>query len=154
MGKIRPFLWFDNQAEEAMNFYLSVFKNAKAGSVNRVGGPSQNGEVALVTFELEGQEFQAINGGPHFTFSPAISFSVDCETQEEVDELWGKLSDGGEIMQCGWVTDKFGVTWQLVPTILIPMLHDQDPAKCQRVMTAMLQMKKLDIAALKKAYEG
>lgn len=155
MRKITPFLWFDNQAEEAMNFYVSTFKNSKIISGGRSGNdPSADeGPVMSVRFELDGQEFIALNGGPHFTFSPAISFFVDCETQDEVDELWEKLSEGGEKGQCGWLTDKFGVSWQIVPSILGKLLNDEDETKSQRVMTAMLKMKKLDIQGLKAAYE-
>ena len=149
MQKITTFLWFDNNAEEAMNHYLSVFKNGKPISVNRA-----NGGVLTVTFELEGQQFIALNGGPHFKFTEAISFFVNCETQEEVDELWEKLTDGGEAGQCGWLKDKFGVSWQLVPTALGELLGDPDPEKSRRVMEAMLQMHKIDVAKLKQAHEG
>ena len=154
MQKITPFLWFDGTAEEAMNFYTSIFKNSKKGHVSRYGeaGPGPKGTVMSATFELEGQQFMALNGGPHFKFSPAISFLVDCKTQQEVDELWAKLSEGGQIQQCGWLTDKFGLTWQIVPSILGELLGDKDPAKSQRVMKAMMQMKKLDIDGLKRAY--
>jgi predicted 3-demethylubiquinone-9 3-methyltransferase (glyoxalase superfamily) len=154
MQKITPFLWFDGTAEEAMNFYTSIFKNSKKGHVSRYGeaGPGSKGTVMSATFELEGQQFMALNGGPHFKFSPAISFLVDCKTQQEVDELWAKLSEGGQIQQCGWLTDKFGLTWQIVPSILGELLGDKDPAKSQRVMKAMMQMKKLDIDGLKRAY--
>ncbi len=154
MQKITPFLWFDGTAEEAMNFYTSIFKNSKKGHVSRYGeaGPGPKGTVMSATFELEGQQFMALNGGPHFKFSPAISFFVDCKTQQEVDELWEKLSEGGQIQQCGWLTDKFGLTWQIVPSILGELLGDKDPAKSQRVMKAMMQMKKLDIDGLKRAY--
>lgn len=154
MQKITPFLWFDGTAEEAMNFYTSIFKNSKKGRVSRYGeaGPGPKGTVMSATFELEGQQFMALNGGPHFKFSPAISFLVDCKTQQEVDELWEKLSEGGQIQQCGWLTDKFGLTWQIVPSILGELLGDKDPAKSQRVMKAMMQMKKLDIDGLKRAY--
>ena len=156
MQKIAPFLWFDNQAEEAVHFYTSIFKHWKIGKVMRYGeaGPGPKGSVMGLSFELEGQEFMALNGGPEFTFSPAISFFVNCETQEEVDELWEKLSEGGEKVECGWLKDKYGVSWQIVPTILGEMLSDPDPEKSQRVMQAMLQMKKLDIKTLKQAYEG
>jgi predicted 3-demethylubiquinone-9 3-methyltransferase (glyoxalase superfamily) len=156
MQKITPCLWFDNQAEEAMNFYTSIFKNSKVESVTHYGeaGPGPEGSVLTVLFQLEGQQFMALNGGPEFTFSPAISFCVDCETQEEVDELWEKLSEGGEEVECGWLKDKYGVSWQIVPTILGKMLGDADSEKSQRVMRAMLQMKKLDIKILKQAYEG
>ncbi len=159
MQKITPFLWFDNQAEEAANFYTSVFKNSKIGSVARYGeegaavSGQPNGSVMTVEFELEGQKFVALNGGPLFTFSPAISFVVNCEAQEEVDELWEKLSEGGETQRCGWLKDKYGVSWQIVPTVLVEMLQDKDAEKAKRVMNAMLQMDKIDIAGLKQAYE-
>jgi predicted 3-demethylubiquinone-9 3-methyltransferase (glyoxalase superfamily) len=155
MQRIGPCLWFDGQAEEAMNFYTSIFRNSKVGSVTRYGeaGPGANGSVMTATFEIEGQEFVALNGGPAFKFSPAISFVVRCKTQEEVDEFWGKLLQGGAPQQCGWLTDKFGVSWQIVPTILPEMLQDKDAKKTRRVMEAMLKMVKLDIKALKQAYE-
>jgi predicted 3-demethylubiquinone-9 3-methyltransferase (glyoxalase superfamily) len=155
MQKITPFLWFNGQAEEAMNFYASIFKNSKIGEVTRYGkaGPGPEGTVMSATFQLEGQEFYALNGGPHFSFTPAISFFVNCETQQEVDEFWGKLSEGGEIQQCGWLQDKYGLSWQIIPTILGKLLKDKDPAKAQRVIQAMLQMKKIDIARLKQAYD-
>ena len=156
MQKITPFLWFDGKAEEAMNFYVSIFKNSKVVRVSRYGdaGPGPKGTVMSATFQLEGQEFFALNGGPQFTFSPAVSFFVNCETQQEVDELWGKLSDGGEQEQCGWLRDKYGLSWQIIPSVLGRMLQDKDPAKAQRVMQAMLQMKKIDIAKLRAAYDG
>jgi predicted 3-demethylubiquinone-9 3-methyltransferase (glyoxalase superfamily) len=156
MQKISPFLWFDDQAEDAMNFYVSVFKNAKAGSVARYGdaGPGPKGSVMTASFELEGQRFTALNGGPHFKFTEAISFVVDCQTQEEVDELWAKLSEGGQTQQCGWLKDKFGLSWQIVPSVLIELISDSDPRKSQRVMEAMLQMTKIDIAKLRQAHEG
>jgi len=155
MQKITPFLWFDSNAEEAMNFYTSVFKNSKMGQVRRYGdaGPGPKGSVMSGTFQIEGQEFMVLNGGPHFKFTPAISFFVNCETQEEVDELWDKLSAGGEHMQCGWLKDKFGVSWQIIPKALGELLGDKDPEKSQRVMKAMLQMKKLDVKRLQQAYE-
>ncbi|MFA6051686.1 MAG: VOC family protein [Methylobacter sp.] len=155
MQKITPFLWFDHQAEEAMNFYVSVFKNSKVLSVNRYGdaGPGPKGSVMTASFELDGQVFTALNGGPVYKFSPAISFVVHCETQAEVDEYWEKLSEGGKENQCAWLDDKFGVSWQIVPNILIELLSDPDPAKSGRVMQAMLQMKKIDIEKLKQAYE-
>jgi predicted 3-demethylubiquinone-9 3-methyltransferase (glyoxalase superfamily) len=155
MQKIVPFLWFDGKAEEAMNFYVSIFKNSKIGEVTRYGkaGPGQEGTVISATFQLEGQEFYALNGGPQFTFTPAISLFVNCETQQEVDELWKKLSEGGAIQQCGWLQDKYGLSWQIIPTILGRLLRDKDAAKAQRVMQAMLQMKKIDIARLKQAYD-
>lgn len=154
MQKIAPFLWFDNQAEEAMKFYTSIFKNSRIGRVTRCGdaGPGPKGTVMSATFELEGQEFMALNGGPQFKFSPAISFFVNCKTQEEVDELWEKLSAGGKTERCGWLTDKFGLSWQIIPTILGELLHDKDPEKSQRVVKAMLQMDKIDIAGLKRAH--
>jgi len=152
--KITPFLWFDNNAEEAMNFYTSIFKNSRIVSVSRYGDEAgQVGTVMTATFVLNGQEFMALNGGPHFKFTEAISFFVHCETQEEVDELWEKLSAGGEKGQCGWLKDKFGVSWQIVPTALGELLGDKDPEKSKRVMEAMLQMHKIDIAKLKQAYE-
>jgi len=155
MQKITPFLWFDNQAEEAVNFYVSIFNNSKVVSMSRFGdaGPGPKGAVMSVTFELEGQQFMALNGGPLYKFSPAISFFVNCETQEEIDDLWEKLSAGGEVQQCSWLKDKYGLTWQIIPSILLPMLSDKDPAKAQRVMQAMLQMVKLDINTLKQAYD-
>ena len=155
MQKIIPFLWFDNNAEEATNFYTSIFKNSKVKNVRRYGeaGPGKPGSLMTATFELEGQEFYALNGGPHFKFTPAISFFVNCETQEEIDELWEKLLAGGQAQQCGWLTDKYGVTWQIVPTILGKLLGDKDPRKSKRVMEAMMKMIKLDINGLKQAYE-
>ncbi len=149
MPKITPFLWFDGKAEEAMNFYVSIFKNSKIRSLNRM----PNGAVISGTFELDGQEFYALNGGPQFRFTEAVSLFVNCETQEEVDELWGKLSEGGRIQPCGWLKDKFGLSWQIIPSILGRLLQDKDPAKAGRVMQAMLQMTKIDIAGLKQAYE-
>jgi len=157
MQKITPFLWFDNQAEEAVNFYISIFRNSKIVNVARYGDDGAKvsgrpqGSVMTVAFELDGQPFVALNGGPVFTFSPAISFIVDCQTQQEVDHLWEKLSAGGEQQQCGWLKDKYGVTWQIVPSVLGELMSDPDPAKSQRVMQAMLQMTKLDIATLKQA---
>ena len=154
MQKITPFLWFDNNAEEAVNFYTSIFKNAKIGKIARYGdaGPGPKGSVMTAQFQLEGQEFIALNGGPMFQFSPAISFFVKCKTQDEVDTLWDKLGAGGRIQQCGWLQDKFGVSWQIVPTVLGAMLRDEDRAKSKRVMEAMMKMVKLDIAALERAY--
>jgi len=156
MQKITPFLWFDGNAEEAMNFYVSIFKNSRIVNVKRYGdvGPGPKGSVMTGTFQLEGQEFYALNGGPLFTFSQAISFFVNCETQREVDELWEKLSAGGEIQQCGWLKDKFGLSWQIIPSALGEMMGDKDPEKAGRVMNAMLQMKKIDLEALKHAYQG
>ena len=154
MLKITPFLWFNDQAEEAMYFYTSIFKHSKVGSVTRYGaeGPGSPGKVMLATFELEGQEIMAVNGGPEFHFTEAISFYVSCETQAEVDELWEKLTTGGEEVQCGWLRDKYGLSWQIVPTALGELLADQDAEKAGRVMKAMLQMKKIDIHQLKLAY--
>jgi predicted 3-demethylubiquinone-9 3-methyltransferase (glyoxalase superfamily) len=154
MQKITPFLWFNDKAEEAMKFYTSIFKNSKIKAVTRYGeaGPGKRGTVMTASFLLEGQEFVALNGGPIFTFTPAISFVVNCRTQAEVDRLWDKLTAGGEPGQCGWLKDKYGVSWQVVPTILVKLLNDRDPAKANHVMQAMLQMKKIDIAALKVAY--
>jgi predicted 3-demethylubiquinone-9 3-methyltransferase (glyoxalase superfamily) len=156
MQKITPFLWFDNQAEDAVNFYTSIFKNSRIESISRYGEdtPGIPGKVMTINFQIEGQDFIALNGGPYYTFSSAISFFVSCETQSEVDFLWEKLSEGGEVQQCGWLKDKFGVTWQIVPTILGELMGDQDPVKAQRVTQAMLQMVKLDIQKLKQAYEG
>ena len=153
--RITPCLWFDGQAEEAVKFYMSIFKNSKVGSVMRYGeeGPGPKGTVMSVTFQLDGQEFIGLNGGPMFTFSPAVSFFVRCETQAEVDHFWEKLSAGGEVQQCGWLKDKYGVSWQIIPTVLGDMLADKDAERAQRVMHAMLQMKKLDIRTLKHAYE-
>jgi predicted 3-demethylubiquinone-9 3-methyltransferase (glyoxalase superfamily) len=155
MQQITPFLWFDGNAEEAMNFYTSIFKNSKIGSVRRYGdaGPGPKGSVMTGTFQLNGQEFMVLNGGPLFKFTEAISFFVNCETQEEVDELWEKLSAGGQESRCGWLKDKFGLSWQIIPRILGELLGDKDPAKAQRVMQAMLQMSKIDIKKLKQAYE-
>ncbi len=155
MKKITPFLWFDDNAEEAVNFYTSIFRNSKILSLNRLpeGTPGPAGKVMTATFELEGQEFMALNGGPEYKFTEAISFFVNCETQAEVDELWEKLSEGGEKGPCGWLKDKFGVSWQIVPIALGEMLGDQDPKKAQNVMQAMLKMTKIDIAGLRRAYE-
>ena len=139
MQKITPFLWFDGKAEEAMKFYVSIFKNSKILGANQ--------------FQLEGQNFLVLNGGPQFTFTPAVSFFINCETQEEVDELWEKLSEGGEKGRCGWLKDKFGLSWQVIPSILGKLLHDKDPAKAKKVMNAMLQMNKIDINGLKQAYD-
>ena len=155
MQKITPFLWFDNQAEEAMNFYVSIFKNSKVVNVTRYGdaGPGPKGTVMSAIFELEGQQFYALNGGPQFSFTPAISFFVTCETQQEVDELWEKLSAGGKKNRCGWLNDKYGLSWQIIPSILGKMLQDKDAEKSKRVMQAMLQMDKIEIEKLKQAYE-
>jgi predicted 3-demethylubiquinone-9 3-methyltransferase (glyoxalase superfamily) len=154
MQKIVPFLWFDGKAEEAMKFYVSIFKNSKVVSISRYGeaGPGPKGAVMAVTFQLEGQQFMGLNGGPQFTFSPAISFFVNCETQIEVDELWEKLSEGGEKSRCGWLKDRYGVSWQIIPTALGEMLNDPDRERASRVMRAMLQMDKIDIDRLKQAY--
>lgn len=138
MQKVTPFLWFDNKAEEAAKFYVSVFKNSKL--------------LSPTTFQLDGQEFIAFNGGPHFAFTPAISLFVNCETQQEVDELWDKLSEGGQKERCGWLKDKFGLSWQIIPTVLGQLMHDKDPEKSARVRKAMLQMSKIDIEGLRQAY--
>ena len=161
MPKITPCLWFDNQAEEAVNFYVSIFKNSKVGSITRYGEEGYEihgrpaGTVMTVEFELEGQGFVALNGGPVFKFNEAISFQVHCKTQEEVDHYWEKLSKGGDknAQQCGWLKDKYSVSWQIVPTVLPKMLQDKDAKKSERVMKALLQMKKLDIERLEQAYE-
>jgi predicted 3-demethylubiquinone-9 3-methyltransferase (glyoxalase superfamily) len=155
MQKITPFLWFDNNAEEAVNHYLSIFKNSKITKIVRYGdaGPGPKGSVMTIAFQLEGLYFIALNGGPIFKFTEAISLSVDCKTQQEVDELWEKLSDGGQQGQCGWLKDKYGLSWQIVPSVLVEMLQDKDAEKSKRVMQSMLQMRKIDIAHLKKAYE-
>jgi predicted 3-demethylubiquinone-9 3-methyltransferase (glyoxalase superfamily) len=154
MQKITPFLWFDGKAEEAMNFYISIFKDSKIVSVTRYGeaGPGPKGTVMTAKFVLNGQEFVALNGGPQFTFTEAISFVVNCETQQEVDELWEKLSEGGKKSRCGWLKDKYGLSWQVVPTALVEMLQDKDAKKSNRVMQAMLQMDKIDIETLRRAY--
>jgi predicted 3-demethylubiquinone-9 3-methyltransferase (glyoxalase superfamily) len=159
MQKITPCLWFDGNAEEAVNFYISIFKNSKIVSVAHYGqagaevSGQPKGSVMTVTFELEEQQFLALNGGPQFKFTEAISFIVNCRTQEELDGLWAKLSEDGEEGPCGWLKDKYGVSWQVVPTVLDQMLQDKDPEKSEEVMKAMLQMKKIDIRALKQAYE-
>ena len=161
MQKITPFLWFDNQAEEAANFYTSIFKNSKIVGVARYGEEGAKvsgrpkGTAMTVAFQLDGQEFVALNGGPHFKFSEAVSFVVNCKTQEEVDHYWEKLSAGGDekAQQCGWLKDKYGLSWQIVPDVLSKMMQDKDPKKSENVMRALLQMKKLDIKTLKKAYE-
>jgi len=153
--KITPFLWFDGNAEEAMNLYVSVFKNSKVVSVTRYGeaGPGPKGTVMSATFELEGQQFYALNGGPQYKFTPAISLFVSCETQKEVDQLWDKLSANGHKDRCGWLQDKYGLSWQIIPSVLGKMLADKNPRKSQSVMKAMLQMDKIDFAKLKQAYE-
>jgi len=155
MQKITPFLWFDDKAEEAMNFYVSIFKNSKVLSVSRYGdaGPGPKGSVMTANFQLDGQEFIALNGGPLFTFTEAISFVVNCETQQEIDEYWQKLTDGGKEIECGWLKDRYGLSWQIVPRIL-PQLLKKDPETSNRVMKALMQMKKLDIARLQEAYDG
>jgi len=152
--RITPFLWFDHQAEEAVAFYCSIFRNSQVETVVRYGeaGPGPKGGVMTIAFELDGQKFVALNGGPHFKFTEAISFVVNCETQQEVDEYWDKLSAEGKEIQCGWLKDKYGLSWQIVPTALIEMLRDKDPERSQRVTKAMLQMKKLDLARLEEAY--
>jgi predicted 3-demethylubiquinone-9 3-methyltransferase (glyoxalase superfamily) len=154
MKKITPFLWFDTQAEEAAAFYTSIFKNSKIGEIRRYGeaGPRPKGMVLSVTFEIDGEEFVALNGGPQFHFTPAISFFVSCETQQEVDQLWEKLAEGGRKDQCGWLQDKYGVSWQIIPKALMQLMGDPDPAKANRVMKAMLQMQKIDVKALEEAY--
>lgn len=156
MQKITPFLWFDGNAEEAVNFYTSIFPNSRIVSVSRHGdaGPGPKGSVMVMTFELEGQQFMALNGGPQFKFSPAISLMVHCETQAEIDRYWDRLSAGGQTIECGWLQDKFGVSWQIVPAVLGKMMADKDPKKSQRVLSALMKMKKLDIAGLESAYEG
>ena len=159
MQKITPFLWFNDNAEEAVNLYVSIFKDSRINAITRYeeqgaavsGRP--NGSVMTIQFELEGQEFVALNGGPIFKFTEAVSFVVNCRTQEEVDEYWEKLTAGGEESQCGWLKDKYGLSWQIVPIVLPEMLQDKDPAKAKRVMEAMLQMKKIDIPTLKRAYD-
>ncbi|MDB5070464.1 MAG: hypothetical protein JWM87_1575 [Candidatus Eremiobacteraeota bacterium] len=155
MGKITPFLWFDGKAEEAANFYVSIFDNAKIVSVSRYGEdtPGDPGTVMTVEFELDGQEFIALNGGPEYTFTPAISFSIDCKTQAEVDHFWDRLSEGGETIQCGWLRDKYGLSWQVVPSVLPQLLKDENDAKSDAVMQAMLKMIKLDVATLQEAYD-
>jgi predicted 3-demethylubiquinone-9 3-methyltransferase (glyoxalase superfamily) len=156
MQKITPFLWFDHEAEAAMTFYVSIFKDAKILGVTRytAAGPRPKGSVMTANFVLHGQEFVLLNGGPIYKLTPAISFAVECDTQEEVDYYWAKLSEGGSFQQCGWLTDKFGVSWQIVPKEFIEMIKDADDARSQRVMNAMLQMTKLDIKALRQAYNG
>jgi predicted 3-demethylubiquinone-9 3-methyltransferase (glyoxalase superfamily) len=159
MQKITTFLWFDDKAEEAVKFYVSIFKNSKMGGITRYdeegskAAKRPKGTVMTVEFQLEGQEFVALNGGPHFKFTEAISFVVNCKTQEEVDRFWEKLSEGGEKSRCGWLKDKYGLSWQIVPTVLTEMLLDKDGEKSKRVMKAMLQMDKIDIKTLKQAYE-
>ncbi len=157
MKKIVTFLWYDNQAEEAANLYVSIFKNSKITNVSRYGdgGPGPKGTAMVVAFELEGQRFMALNGGPHYSFTPAISLLVNCETQQEVDELWDKLlAGGGKPSRCGWLQDRWGLSWQIIPTVLGKLMSDPDPEKSKRVMQEMLTMDKLDIARLQNAYEG
>lgn len=156
MKHITPFLWFDKEAEEAANFYVSVFPNSKIGSVARYGeaGPGEAATVMTVEFELDGQRFVALNGGPQYKFTEAVSFVINCETQDEVDDYWEKLSEGGEQGPCGWLKDRYGLSWQVVPTVLPELLTDPDPEKAQRVMSAMLQMRKLEIEPLRRAYAG
>jgi len=160
MQKIVPHLWFNDTAEEAVKFYTSLFKKSKVLNVTRYGQAGAKvsgrakGTVMTITFELEGQQFIALNGGPYFTFSPAISFLVNCEKQKEVDDLWERLSEGGAREQCGWIKDKYGVSWQIVPSVLGEMLQDKDPERIERVMKALLQMNRIDIAALREAYES
>jgi predicted 3-demethylubiquinone-9 3-methyltransferase (glyoxalase superfamily) len=154
MQKITPCLWFDDQAEEAVRFYTSIFKNSRIGEVSYYGegAPRPKGSVLIVRFQLDGQEFLALNGGPQFKFTEAVSFVVNCETQEEVDRMWDKLSEGGEKVQCGWLKDRYGMSWQIVPTVLAKMMSDPDPARADRVLQAVMRMKKLDIKELEKAY--
>ena len=156
MQKITPFLWYNNNAEEAMNFYTSIFPNSKIITISRYGeaGPGPKGSVMSAIFEINGQEFYALNGGPLYTFTPAVSFFVKCETQEEVDYFWEKLSEGGTPNRCGWLTDKFGLTWQVIPAVLGSLLQGKDAEKSKRAMMAMLQMVKLDIKTLQQAYDG
>jgi predicted 3-demethylubiquinone-9 3-methyltransferase (glyoxalase superfamily) len=154
MQKITPFLWFDDKAEEAARFYVSIFRNSRIVSLSRYGeaGPGPKGSVMVAAFELEGQAFLALNGGPQFAFTPAVSFMVNCATQDDVDYFWEKLSEGGEKNRCGWLTDKYGLSWQVVPTVLAELMQDKDPEKSKRVMEAMLQMQKIDIAGLERAH--
>ena len=154
MQKITPFLWFNDQAEEAMNFYTAIFRNSKKGQIRRYGeaGPGAGGTVLSAEFELDGQPFISLNGGPHYSFTPAVSFFVNCETQAEVDDFWEKLSMGGRVNQCGWLQDKYGLSWQILPSVLGKYLQDKDAKKSANVLKAMLQMVKLDIAGLERAY--
>ena len=156
MQKITPFLWFNDQAEEAMNFYVSIFRNSKVGTISRYGdaGPGPKGQVMTASFQLEGQDFMALNGGPQYAFTPAISLYVSCADQQEVDDLWDKLSAGGEPGPCGWLKDRFGLSWQIIPDALPRLMGDKDRAKAGRVMQAMLKMGKIDIAGLQRAYDG
>ena len=158
--KITPCLWFDTEAEDAAKFYVSIFKNSRVGAITRYNEESSRaagrpaGSVMTVDFELDGQHFTALNGGPQFTFTEAMSLVVHCDTQEEVDHFWGKLSAGGQEVQCGWLKDRYGVSWQITPRVLPEMLKDKDPARARRVMAARLTMKKLDLSALQRAYDG
>lgn len=156
MPKITPFLWFDREAEDAARFYTSIFKDSKVGAITRYGdaGPLPAGTVLTVTFELDGQEFTALNGGPEFKFTEAVSFFVHCKTQEEVDDYWQKLLTGGHVQQCGWLKDKYGLSWQIIPSVLLEMLNDENPEKVHRVTQAMLKMIKIDVKALQAAYDG
>jgi predicted 3-demethylubiquinone-9 3-methyltransferase (glyoxalase superfamily) len=156
MQKIRSFLWFDGKAEEAARFYTSVFRGGKILDIMRYteAGPRPKGEVLTVSFELFGQMFVALNGGPNYSFTPAVSFMIECDTQEELDAYWDSLADGGKPIQCGWITDKYGLTWQITPSILMPMLQDKDSARATRVTRAMMEMVKLDIAALQRVYDN
>ncbi len=156
MQKVSPFLWFDGQAEEAANFYVSIFENSRVVGVSRFGdaGPGQAGSVMTVSFELNGEAITALNGGPEFSFSPAISLQVECETQDEIDHLWERLTEGGEPGQCGWLIDKYGLSWQIDPAILGELVGGPDSAASQRVMAALLEMRKIDIATLRRAYKG
>jgi predicted 3-demethylubiquinone-9 3-methyltransferase (glyoxalase superfamily) len=156
MPPVTPFLWFDTEAEEAAKFYVSIFPNSKITGVTRYGksGPGPDGSVMTVNFELDGQRFTALNAGPQFKFTEAISFVIECQTQEDVDRYWTKLTAGGQEVECGWLKDRYGLFWQVTPRILLEMIGDPDPAKAERVMKAMLQMKKIEIAPLKQAYEG
>ena len=159
MQKITPFLWFNDNAEKAVNYYVSIFNNSKVGAITTYAEEAAKasgmpeGAVMTIAFQLDGQDFTALNGGPHFKFTEAVSFVVNCETQEEVDRFWDKLTEGGEEVQCGWLKDKFGLSWQIVPKVLTEMLADEDAERAKRVMRAMLQMKKIDIEKLKRAYE-
>jgi predicted 3-demethylubiquinone-9 3-methyltransferase (glyoxalase superfamily) len=156
MQKVTPCLWFDQQAEEAARFYVSIFKNSKIGAINHYGegAPMPKGTVLTVRFQLDSQEYLALNGGPIFKFTEAVSFIVNCETQEEVDRMWDKLAEGGQVQQCGWLKDKFGLSWQIVPTALAKMISDPEPGRAARVMKALLRMKKLDLEKLEEAYAG
>lgn len=160
MQKVRPCLWFDDNAEEAVNFYVSLFKNSKINNIARYGEAGAQasgrprGSVMIITFALDGQEFMALNGGPHFKFTPAISLMVNCKTQAEIDEYWNKLSEGGATQPCGWLTDKYGVSWQIVPSALGEMMQDREPEKSESVMKAILEMEKIDIETLERAYNA